>query len=476
MRLVLLSLLSACTHEYAVDPVLLDGEPLDGLEAAVAAAQPGSVIELDGGRYVGGLVLPDGVTILGNGSTIAGGPRVITGEGALTLRDLHLEGGDDPEGSAIRADALVLRDVDVTQATGDVAIWTDGSIDAVRVQVDHTGTAIHAQSPLGRARLVQLTQVETDGDLWVEADDGLLVDVEAVQLTAGGPRTRLERVTATGLSMRGRSAQLYDTQVDLLAAITVDTISFDGLYGASWTVSADQITGLGTDLEQITLTGITVSVGEIRASRFDAEGEQVSAVGVDADVVQLTAASLTTADVVTNQALLDGPGTHEDLRALGASPTVHLIGGSLRAGLVVSDDGPSTVELWQAEATNLLVVEPPGTVDDVAVHAAGYGYITNGTLVLGQRTALTSPNIPVQYSNTVIVGRQLGDIVDRNTWIASVAWSETEALPPRLGLTIEDPLLLGPGDPELNPLSPWVGIGAFAGPYGALVLERWRAL
>lgn len=476
MRFLLCVALLGCSPEYQV---ILDGQPVDGLAEAAQNAVPGSVIELEARTYAGGIELPDDVTILGHGATIQGtSGRLVSSVGTLTLRDLTLVGGSDDEGSAVRAEALMLEAVSVRDGTGAVALWADASIDASDTDVQHDGIAVMAISPLGRARTVTLERFVTNGDLQVEADRAVLTDVTALQITTGGLSTRLDRTTSSVLSVRGRAVQLFGTQADLGATIAVDDVVFSELSGGAWTITGNTVSGVGLIASQIAMTADQLVLGDLTAQQQIqlVATERAELFGLNAPLVDVSSEALTVDDVQANQLSLIGLGPQTDLRITGASPSLSTVVGTLQGVIVHATSGVASVTLSGASVTNLLVVEPPTSVAPIGIQSPDYANVHQSTLVLGRRTSLTDLDSPVFFEDCVIQGHALGDIVGRNTWEDTVAWSETEALSPRLGLSIEDPLFLAPGNPELNPLSDWTDAGAFAGPGGPALLARWRAL
>ena len=475
MRLFVSLALVGCTAEYRV---LLDGEPVDGLTGAAEAAVPGSVIELEAIRYDGGIQLPDDVTIVGNGATIHGATgRLIESVGTLTLRDLTLVGGSDDEGSAVRAEDLVLERVSIRDGAGEVSVWVDASIDASDTNIEHAGIAVWATSALGRARTVSLARFWTDGDLQVEADRAVLTDVEALQIRTGGLNTRLQNTASAILAVRGRVAQVFGAEASLGATLDVDDLLLTGTGGGAWTITGETVSGVGIQGTLVSITAAQLILNEVT-------GDDLQLVGTErAELATLSAPRITAFgeqlfidDLQANDLTMVGLGTQRDLRITGVNPKLSAALGLLEGVIVHADSGQADVELSAASATNLLVVEPANAGAAVGIRSPNYANVHQSTLLFGDRTSLTSPDSVVYFEDSVIHGHALGDIVGRNTWEDTVAFSDTEALPPRLGLWIEDPLFLAPGNPELNPLSDWTAAGAFAGPGGPALLARWRSL
>lgn len=471
MRISLLVVLAGCTAEYQV---LLDGEPQDGLADAAANASPGSVIELQPITYEGGVVLPNDVTIEGNGATIEGGSGSLLSGGDLTLRNLVLIGGSAEDGAAVRGDALVLENIEQSGAEGLVAIGSNRAVTAIDSSFEHQGIAIRARSNLGRSREVVLEEVWTSGDLDVEADDASLLDVEAFQITAGGLNARLERTTATGIGIRGRAVQGFELQADL-GAIEVDTVTLSELGGTSWSVLADLVQGVGWSAQTIDVQAEDAVLTELEATDLRLVAEQTAQVlGANADTVRLAALSLEVSDLEGRDIELAGFGLQQDVRATGAQARLSVNQGTLRSAILASESTPVHLAVTAADVRNLLVFEPPTAAGTYLAEVTSYATIEQSTFRVGTRTALAPP-VPVGWNDSVLYGVALGEIVGENIYDDTVVWSETEVLPLRAGMAVADPLFL-PGSPVLNPLSDWIDHGAFAGPYGVQVQQRWDAL
>lgn len=471
MRILSL-LLAGCSAEYQV---LLDGQPAEGLAEAAAAARPGSVIELAPGEYEGGVTLANGVTLQGNGATVRGvdGPLLVGGD--LTLIDLVLVGGSGDEGAAVKAEALVMERVEQSGADGLVAVHSNQSLEVRDSRFDHDGIALAARSNLGRSRAVWLEGVWTSGDLDVEADEATLIGVEATQLNAGGPNARIEQTTVVGASLRGRAAQIFGLDA-AFGVVAVDDVTASDLTGGSWTVDADTVQGVGWAAQTLEVTAETAVLADLHADRLTLTASGSAQVAqVAAPTVRILAPALTASDVEGIDVELGGNGVLEDIRAIGPAARLATNQGTLHGALVVSDAGPATLELEASAIRNLLVVEPPGSVGTTLFATTSYATIDDSTFRVGRRTALAPSGVPLGFGRSIVYGEALGDIVGANVWDDTVAWSVTEVLPPRLGLTIDDPLFL-PGSPEVNPISPWVGHGAFIGPFSATVQQRWDAL
>ena len=94
----------------------------DDLAAAIAAAEPGAVLQLESNRYQGPIVIDKPLTLIGTGAAVIEAPDdapaiTVVGTSGVTLRGLRIEGGSS--GILVRRSLAVV----IEEVTVEAALW-----------------------------------------------------------------------------------------------------------------------------------------------------------------------------------------------------------------------------------------------------------------------------------------------------------------------------------------------------------------
>lgn len=509
MRSSVLLLLAACTPPL----VEVDGRRHPDLERAVEALEPGSTLRLlTEVPFEAGIVVPDGVHIVGPGELYATTGTVITAEGALFLEDLTLRGGDSEHGSAVHSGDLDLFAVTVTEGSGAYAVVAEGSVRIEQSTLEHpAGTALETRSPVGRPPRAELVDVVVSGHLAPHADTGTLTgitadtvafrglsldlsDVRAGSLQVDADDLALSDVIAGsldgitddgsfrdstfgGLDLDGRTLLLDAVQVGGAASLTGGSAQLVGIDGGTWQAEVDQLTALDVEVRAFGGHPRLATLSGVEALLLDLQGvEQLDATGLVSPAVRLGADALSITDLTGLSLEVAGYGTLRGITLSGVEPRLYALGPQLEAVILDSAAGPARVTLDAAGVDGLIVVEPPDTLGGIRFDTNTYAFFEYVSWLGGSRTALTPDDHPVWLYHSLLDVHALGTVGNETALFRDTAQSVLEDVPQVFGLEAGDPGFVGPGDPTLLPDAPFPDRGAFASDHAALLVERWNAL
>lgn len=476
LSVVLLSsvLFAACSPDRSV---LLDGRPVRDLSTAAAEAAPGSTIELAPSVYDAGVVLPDGVTLVGPGATLIGDGRLVEGLGALTVRGVTFAGGDADDGSALYvAGDLVLDGVTVRDARGEVAVRGFRGLDVTGSTLQHDGVTVRVLTPTGRPPTLAIRDTTASGVLDIPADY-----VDLVRLTGDawvqsfGHAFLVQDSTVRMLELTGPGINLAGVTVTDTARLDSAEASILEASGGRWVLAIDVLTAQTWLAEEVSGRADHAVLDDVAASWIELEGVGIEAYDLTAETLLLTASVLSVRDARAEVLSLDGTGAADSLIVDGPDPSIYLGPLDVAAMVVRSTNAAVRVRLDGTLVRGMAVVEPPVVPKAPSIDTTSFANLFNVTWYGGGASTFADGGRPLWVFDSILAQASASAHCSP-VFQDSVVWDPDGVIGEVPGAIVADPQFAAAGDPHLAIDSPYRDSGAFAGPTGAFVEALWSQL
>lgn len=469
-------LLSACQPT----PVYVGERAFSTLQSAALHAQPGDTLSFDAGLELkAGVQLADDVTVQGPVTLWSDGLPAFTSDGLLTLSNVTLE-GTGANGSLVDVGELVFDGSRITSVPSDgvAALNVAGPVTITDSELTVDGEILYARQLTGRPPVVDVATSALFGRLTLEADEVTLTDVTgAAHVDLNSPRPTLTDVEVSELTTRGGPVQLVGIVSTGPVVIENTHATLLDVAGGTWSVDVERLEGASINVDALAGHADELSLDTVSARfvQFD-EADSIVVHNLNSDSLRLHGDVIVTEDLRAHRIELLGVGSHDRLTLLGEAPQLTAVTSTLTGVIAISSSQAVVLQLEGATIAGLLLLEPPGAALPYLVDTRSFASVRNVTMIGGSRSKTTPRFSQLFVYDSLFEMRNFGAVENDTHFVNTLAYGSDKALVPRNGLEVAQPDFLPPGGPEVVPTSPHARWGAFAGPTGPEMAERWATL